>query len=332
MALINTEEISGKLRMKAIDLVNKKILITNFNGSQQEQDLTEPANCSGFGRVRHFKMRRSSDWPDNPLPILPAVKRLNFPEHTELRAQIFQNSVCNWRCWYCYVDFKLLNGDERHAKFLSCEELLDLYLSIDNRPPMIDLSGGQPDLTPEWIPWMMEALQERGIQDKVFLWSDDNLSNDYFWRFLSDQQIELVRQYPFYARVCCFKGINEQSFCINTKADGKLFYNQFDLFKRLFNLGIELYAYITLTAPSNSNFAYDIPNFLDKIQSIHQNLPLKIVPLKIYQFTPTIDRTNVDQSDLLAGQQKAIVIWQSELVKRFSTQMLESPITEVPLG
>jgi len=55
---------------------------------------------------------------------------------------------------------------------------------------MIDLSGGQPDLTPEWIPWMMEELNNRGLTDKVYLWSDDNLSNDYFWKYLSDAEID----------------------------------------------------------------------------------------------------------------------------------------------
>jgi len=33
---------------------------------------------------------------------------------------------------------------------------------------MIDLSGGQPDLTPEWIPWMMECLSDKGLNKKVY--------------------------------------------------------------------------------------------------------------------------------------------------------------------
>lgn len=331
MSLINTKEVSEKLRGKAIDLVSKKILITNFSGSEQEKDLTEPANCAGFGRIRHFKLHRATDWPANPLPIIPALKRLNLPNQTEIRAQIFQNSICNWRCWYCYVDYKLLNGDERFSKFLSCDELIDLYLAEGNRPLIIDLSGGQPDLTPEWIPWMMETLQNRNLQDKIFLWSDDNLSNDFFWKFLSMEQIELIRSYKLYARVCCFKGINEESFIINTKTEGKLFDNQFDLFKRLFKLGIDLYGYITLTCPSITNVEKDVSIFLDKIQNIHPSLPLRIIPLKIYEFSPTKDRKGVNQQDLLAGQEKAIIAWRNEIRRRFTDQEINLPITNIPL-
>ncbi|WP_217601983.1 radical SAM protein [Chitinophaga sp. GbtcB8] len=332
MNLIKTDEYSAKLRGKGIDIVNRKILISNYSGSEQEKDLTEPANCKGFGRVRHFKLRRSTDWPVNPLPIVPALKYLQLPDDSEVRAQIFQNSICNWRCWYCYVDFKLLNGDKRYSEFLSCDDLIDLYLAENDRPLIIDLSGGQPDLTPEWIPWMMETLRNRNLEDKIFLWSDDNLSNDYFWQYLSAEQIELVRTYQRYARVCCFKGINEESFIINTKSEGKLFDNQFHLFKRLFDLGIDLYGYITLTSPSATKFENDVPVFLDKIQRIHYNLPLRIVPLKIYEFSPTKDRKDYDQQDLLTGQQKAIAIWQNELRKRFPDNLLALPITDIPLN
>ena len=40
-------------------------------------------------------------------------------------------------------------------------ELVELYLDEPEPPPMIDLTGGQPDLTPEWVPWTMEELAGR---------------------------------------------------------------------------------------------------------------------------------------------------------------------------
>src|SRR5205085_11623142 len=141
--------------------------------------LSEPANCRGFGRVRHFRLDTGDNWIQNPLPILPAAKALGLNQYSQIKAQVFQNSVCNWRCWYCFVDFKLLSGDSKHSSFLTCNEMLDLYLAEENPAPMIDLTGGQPDLTPEWIPWMMQTLIEKGLDQKVYLWSDDNLSNDY---------------------------------------------------------------------------------------------------------------------------------------------------------
>lgn len=329
MNTIDTESYSQRLRSKSIDIANKKILITNYKGSLQEKDLTEPPNCNGFGRIRHFKLKVGSDWPSNPLPIVPAKKYLKLPELEEIRAQVFQNSVCNWRCWYCFVDFKLLNGDKRYSSYLSCEELLELYLQQENRPPMIDLSGGQPDLNPEWVPWMMEALKANNLENEVFLWSDDNLSNDYFWRYLTSQQIDLIASYKMYARVCCFKGIDEESFTLNTCADPKLFQNQFELYKRLHDLNIDLYAYITLTAPSSTNFQTAIPRFLDNLQKINEKIPLRVVPLRVFEFSPSISRNSVDKKDLFYGQMQAIEVWQQEMEKRFSANQLATYISDI---
>lgn len=329
---IDTDKISQHLRNKAINLHTKQILITNFAGSDQEKDLSEPANCDGYGRIRHFKIQSSKLWVPNPLPILPASKSLGVTAKKEIRAQVFQNSVCNWRCWYCFVDYKLLSGDYKYANFLSADQLVDLYLKQVNPPPMIDLTGGQPDLTPEWVPWMMGALLDRGLQNKVFLWSDDNLSNDYLWRFLTPTELDRIANYKMYARVCCFKGIDGQSFFLNTKADPALFDRQFELCKRLLDLGIDLYCYITITASTQTDFNKVIPELFDRLQLIDEQLPLRIVPLEILEFTPMKNRMTESLRDAIKGQYLALKVWESELSRRFSHSQLQMPITEIKLG
>jgi len=331
MTNIDTESFSSSLRAKAIDIEKKALLITNFSGSKQEKDLTKPANCYGFGRIRHFKEDAGIEWIKNPLPIAPATKALGIAQVSEIRAQVFQNSICNWRCWYCYVDYQLLSGNENRAAFLTCDEMLDLYLNEVNPATMIDLTGGQPDLTPEWVPWMMESLKARGLEDKIYLWSDDNLSNDYFWRYLSNSQIDLISSYKMYSRVCCFKGIDPRSFSLNTKADPSLFSNQFELFKRLLEINLDLYCYITLTANTDTDFESAVPEFFDRVQLIDEMLPLRIVPLRIFEFTPVISRLNECFRDMLQGQYLAIEAWKNEMAKRFSKELLSLPITEIEL-
>ncbi len=326
---IDTDEFSRTLRDRAIDLEGKKILITNYAGSEQEMDLSEPTNCEGFGRIRHFKLKSSDSWPSNPLPTVPAAVSLELGPSTEISAQVFQNAVCNWRCWYCFVDFKLLAGDKRHSKFLTCGELLDLYLKQGSPPRVIDLTGGQPDLTPEWIPWMMDSIKERGLDKEVYLWSDDNLSNDYFWRYLTDSQIATIIDCKHYGRVCCFKGIDKDSFSLNTKANPELFERQFDLYNRIYHLGIDLYGYITLNAHCSSDFQYHVPKFFDRIQSINENLILRMVPLEVFKFRPVVSRLAETEEDLLKGQYIAIEFWREELQKRFTTQTLAKSINDV---
>ena len=190
---IDTVEWSRHWRDTGLDIEGRRILVTNFLGTEQEEDLQEPPNCGGLGRIHHFKRATNSGWPLNPLPIDPACKALGIQRRDLLRAQVFQNAVCNWRCWYCFVPFSLLSANHKHSQWSTAAELLDLHLEQPDPPQVIDLTGGQPDLTPEWVPWMLQEIQSRNLDDKIYLWSDDNLSTDYFWRFLSADDIDMVR-------------------------------------------------------------------------------------------------------------------------------------------
>ena len=266
------------------------------------------------------------------LPIDPACKALGTKPGELLRAQAFQNAICNWRCWYCFVPFNLLSANHNHAQWLSAAELLDSHLEQPDPPQVIDLTGGQPDLTPEWVPWMLQEIQSRNLDDRIYLWSDDNLSTDYFWRYLSDDDIELVRNAKNYGRACCFKGFDEESFSFNTLAEGSLFARQFDLFRRFLELGVDLYAYVTLTSPTADRMSDRIAWFVDKLQSLHPNLPLRTIPLEIRVFTPVRRRIGVDAKRALEIQNSAVEAWNLQLEERFSLEQRTSAITEVALG
>lgn len=329
---LDTDALSARYRLAAVDLDQRRLLITNFRGTDQEQDLTEPANCGGFGRVRHFRRATSAGWPENPLPIDPASRALGLCSEEVLRAQVFQNAVCNWRCWYCFVDFKLLAANRQYSDWLSAGKLVDLFLAEPNRPRMIDLTGGQPDLTPEWVPWMMAELTSRGLDREVYLWSDDNLSNDYFWRYLSEEQRELVASYPKYGRVCCFKGFDAESFSFNTRAAPALFDRQFDLMSRLVALGIDVYAYATFTGPTCDDISGSVRKFIDRLQEIDERLPLRTVPLEVRVFTPVKGRMDTAREAALVHQQIAIATWSEEITRRFTVDERSMNIVDVRLG
>jgi uncharacterized Fe-S cluster-containing radical SAM superfamily protein len=329
---IDTDAVSLRYRNMAVDPINRRLLLTNFHNTEQEKDLSEPANCNGFGRIRHFRRATTKGWPSNPLPIDPARKKLRLPPADQLRAQAFQNAVCNWRCWYCFVPFNLLSANGSHASWLSPSDLVELYLDQSSPPSLIDLSGGQPDLTPEWVPWMMEELRRRGLQDRVFLWSDDNLGNDYFWRFLKEDERELVCTYDNYARVCCFKGFDAESFEFNTCAEPALFNSQFETFARLLATGMDLFAYVTITTPSRASISDGVRRFVDRLQAIHPNLPLRTIPLEIQVFTPVERRLNAAKTEALTNQWFAVEIWIKELENRYSMAERNQNIANVELG
>lgn len=320
--LIVTEEVSGRLRERGIDVSTRSVSLSRIAGSAQAEDISEPTNCHGFGRIRHFGYRTSPGWPDNPLPLLPAQRffRDREPKPSLGRAQVFQNSVCNWRCWYCYVPFSMLKGDPDKSEMVSVATMVDWYLDEPERPPILDLSGGQPDLTPEWVPWTIEALIARGLGEDVYLWSDDNLSNDFAFRYLSDDDWNTMVSHRGYGRVGCFKGFDEASFSFNTGADPAEFGNQFDIFRRLYATGIDLYAYITLTCPrpDRPDPGGSARSMLDRLSGIDERLPLRTVPLEVKVFTPTQRRVKADQESALAYQRDLIAAWNLEMETRFS--------------
>jgi len=328
--MIDTEPYSEQLRSKGVDASRQALLISDLRGSAQEDDLSEPVNCGGYGRVRHFDARTSSGWPDNPLPAAPAASALRLAPSARIRAQVFQNAVCNWRCWYCFVPFTLLSGNPAHSKWFTASDLVDAYLALADRPPVLDLSGGQPDLVPEWVPWTLQALDERGASD-VYLWSDDNLSTDYFWRYLTDSQRALIAAHPRYGRVCCFKGFDAESFAFNTRAAPELFARQLDLFGRLVATGMDVYAYVTLTGPSTDRVGEKVARFVDCLQEITEPLPLRTIPLEIQAWNPVTPRIGAAQRVALLVQAEAVAAWNAEIAARFTERERRRPVTEIRL-
>jgi uncharacterized Fe-S cluster-containing radical SAM superfamily protein len=330
---VNTERASGIYRGKTLDIVNQRVLMTRVQGSSQESDLQSPVNCGGFGRIRHFRRATSAGWPPNSLPIDPAARALGLPSGLEMiEAQVFQNAACNWRCWYCFVPFNLLSADTRYSEMQSMGDLVAGYAQLASRPPVLDLSGGQPDLTPEYILWTMRALRKHGLADSTMLWSDDNLSTDYFWSKLSlDEQAE-VAGYRNYARVGCFKGFDEESFEFNTVAEKGGLGKQIEFMGRLIESGLDMYAYATFTSPTAERIEEKMERFVDRLQQVHPNLPLRTVPLEIQIFTPTAGRLRAEHIVSMEVQKYAIAAWTDQLEKRFSQTERNQSVCDISIS
>lgn len=329
LPVIDTAKFSEQLRRRGVRLTTQEVLMTRFDGSKEAEDFTLPANCQGFGRIHHFQRSQGADWPANPLPIDPALRALKLPPSDTLQVQVFQNAICSWRCWYCFVDYELLSANPRFSEFKTCDQLLDLYLSEPQRPLVIDLSGGQPDLVPEWGYWFHQSLLKKDLSDRVYLWADDNLSNDYLWRFLSSEQISELASAPNYGRVGCFKGYDPRSFAFNTKAAPELFHQQFQLMRRLVETGFDVFGYATFTNTTDLGLQGLMTDFIDKMQEeVHELFPLRTVPLRIKTFSPTKERMTSEEERAVEIQKAAVDAWSRELEKRFTPEIRERSITE----
>lgn len=312
---IDTDKVSGQLRPRMIDLERRAISLTRFDRSDQAGDLSEPPNCGGFGRVHLFETEAFDDWPPNPLPIRPASRALGMAPTTSLPAQVFQNSGCNWRCWYCFVPFADLSA--RRGEMVDVTQLIDWDLEAHPEPHVIDLSGGQPDLTPEWTVWVLEELDKRQA-DHVYVWSDDNLSTDHIWTALTPAQRDFLGSHRRYGRAVCLKGYDASSFAFNTAAAPDLFDRQLELLSRIHHgTSIDYYVYLTITTPSVDELDRRMSTFLDRLQSIDESLPLRCVPLKVLEWGPVTRRMTMKHHEALGLQHVALGAWLEEIATRF---------------
>ena len=320
------------LRKHATNLERGELLVASLTNTEQERDLTKKPNCNGYGRIRHFRRNENPNWPPDPLPIDPGRKKLGLPESDIALAQVFQIGACNLQCWYCFVDDRLLTTNLNHSKFLSADELIRLYIEENDPPQIIDLSGGHPEIVPEWVPWMMRALTRKSIEGSTYLWSDDNLSVDFLWQYLDEKDLSLVREYRNYGRVGCFKGFDAKSFSFNTGASPDLFERQFFIMKKLISLGIDMYGYVTLTAPNTNKLESRMSEFIDRLQEVDYYLPLRVVPLEIKEYFANTSRIKPIHLQAIQIQFAVVDEWLTQLNKRYNENELALNICDVPLN
>lgn len=336
MTMRDPDDFAAALRDRGVDNVHSQILLSVLAGSEQEPDLSEPVVCEGLGRIRHFRRTTSPGWPDNPLPIAPAARWLGHTSLPEtMHALVYQNAVCNWRCWYCFVPFNLLAGHTSRSRWVTAGHLIELYQALPDRirPAVIDLSGGQPDLVPEWTIWMIDALSSAGLTRQVYLWSDDNLSNDYLFRYLTDDQLDRLAAAPNYGRACCLKGFDHASFAFNTGAPAGHFDRQLSLLRRIIATGMDVYCYATFTTPVLPASPVDAMRRLaDQLQSIDEHLPLRLVPLEVSVFGPVRPRLRHPHAESLRAQHHMAAAWRAVLAERFTGLQRATVITDVSIA
>jgi organic radical activating enzyme len=329
---MNATDIAVRLRSRIVNAEDRSLLLSRFDLSTQRKDLQDPPNVGGVGRIRHFRRNGAQGWLPNPLPIDPAALRLGRKNLASINAQVFQLAACDWRCWYCFVPYDHLSARPDRSAWKSAKELVQGWAALDQRPPMLDLSGGQPELVPEWVVWTMEELESQGLSESAYLWSDDNLSTDLTFEVLSPEQLRYMSAYRNYGRVGCFKGFDAGSFTFNTQAAMTEYDAQFARFRRLRDLGLDLYGYVTLTHDHEDRLVPELMSaFVDRLQSIDGDLPLRTVPLQIHAFGTVVPRLDERRRRAIeTGQYRALEAWTHELNVRFSPELRALSISDVP--
>ena len=177
----------------------------------------------------------------------------------------------------------------------------------------------------------MKELDKRKRSQEIFLWSDDVLTTDFLVEKMSKEQINYMTKYKNYAKICCLKGFDNESFEYNTGMDKKEFDNQIKRLKMCIDIGFDVYGYIILVCKDLNDIESKIKKTMDKLQEISYFLPLRIIPIKIEKFSAVIERLNEEREQSILNQYQVLQIWNNELYNRFTKTELECNIADLKL-
>ncbi len=341
-----------KLRSGMIDLENKKVLLANFKGSSQSQDIPRVRKFGDFFRAKLYEKPEETkknlhNFRKEPAGI--AAEKLGSPwnqldkkflEDPWQGPQIqecnnvflFQVNGCNLNCWYCYVDNINKSGNSKCGIYASTEEILMHFLVESRKSQFLNnphrkinilrISGGDPMIVPEIIYWMIKTIEKFGLENYIYLWIDSNLTTfDFYWRYLSSKQREKIRNYKNIGFMGCYKGLDEEMFYKVTGAIPEFFKAQFIMHRWLLDEGLDVYSYLYPVVLSTNNLSLRIKRFIRKMQNeVGKLAPLRLTTpyIKIYSPIETDYRLTPERVNAIyENQHVAIKTWKKEMKKNY---------------
>ncbi|MDW9970420.1 hypothetical protein GOB98_10515 [Sinorhizobium meliloti] len=307
------------LRDKLVRRAEQQILVAHLIGSHQAEDEYSYVNCEGVGRERVYtSFQLHFDERQRPGPAAARFGRLETGR--PIRTQVFQVAGCDLRCWYCFVDFQLLSGLNNRGRWLTAQDLFELMKSSGEYPPVIELSGGQVELVPEWTLWMMRELERLRLDGEIAVWSDDNLTSDFFWRFLSPTEQSYVKSFPRYSRAVCLKGFDEESFEVNTGFPGEIFLRQIEILNRLISEDFPLVIYLTVVDKARPDEVVEakMASFAQILEAIRPGLSRDVIPLRMASFRNMMRRANSHRLEMFGLQRARFCAWQKTVETHFA--------------
>ncbi|MFH1249122.1 MAG: radical SAM protein [archaeon] len=294
------------------------LLLANFSGTTQEKDIEKRTpvidefyrvkiNVKSFSEnEKENQGKRTVDFSKNEevfgalreefdMPYWAFTRMANIPLKDLSKTFIYQLKACNLNCPWCYVDDINKNGElGNNSRFFSIEQIVDAFEDERKKQPLHNFrpSGGEPTIAVEqWLEALSE-MRKRGIEDKVYVQSDTNLTTGHFIDTLEEKgdidkrTLNEIASYNNFGLLSSFKGTDTVSFWEATGgANPELHKEQFYSLNKLVKAGIDCYPFIYGPNPET------IEDFMKKgARAFGEGFYLKtwILPLKLYG--PAIER------------------------------------------
>ncbi len=267
-----------------------KLLLANFDGSIQQQDLNKTKG-SVQGAVESYYRIKSNIKPEPwkkfletgdkkqlmfdfnwwPMPALGTDDEKKNPEHWN-DVFIYQLKACNIACPFCFVDRYNNDGYQGHgARFFSVDEIVDAFVKVREEKAKLGIninvlraSGGEPSLVPEQWLGLLREVEKRGLSREVYVQSDTNLLTApalSYWiekGELDRNILSEIAQYPNFGLLSCFKGTDPDNFSENTGCAPSHFAEPFISFGLFLQSGIKIYPHLINPNPQTLEGFMDV--------------------------------------------------------------------------
>jgi uncharacterized Fe-S cluster-containing radical SAM superfamily protein len=260
--------------------------------------------------------------------------------HGNNRLLTVQVGGCNFRCWYCYCDDALLKG--KNLAYLTPKELVDRFIqqrindySQGMQSNVLRISGGEPFLAPELILGCLKEIKRRGLDDRIFIWAETNLSP-----FLKESNssppivetwvnLDEFAGFRNFALHPCVHGTSPENLREITKVDSKWFDGLLEGFKTLIQRKIDIYP----TFSPNMCPPRDVEGLFQKLSSIHEYLPLRFALIEYHLDYPSVFMRHEAQQHLTVYNKYLVIKkWNELLLKTYGLSYAEKPRQEIPLS
>jgi uncharacterized Fe-S cluster-containing radical SAM superfamily protein len=310
---------------------SESIFVIEFSSTAQSSDSYHRSSVHPCIRIREFSSFAMHAQPASYHGRSPRynclLKKNSLSTESPWKTATIQLLGCAWRCWYCYVDPVNLKHTSPHARKIRIADLCIEACSVSEG--ILDLSGGQPDLVPEWPLYFNKQIMAIQGASRLHIRSEDNLCNDFLWRFLSAKEVGELARSPLYTRIGCFKGFDSESFG-DVVGNGFKFDDQLTCAARLIRDGFDPFYYATFSPSSAERLEARIRIFFEQLLGISDSLPLRVIPLLLRRTENWKPRRGVTFERKAEYNDMANQVWFALIQENFGKGAFGTELRELP--
>lgn len=256
-------------------------LFANLLGTKEAEDSYHQINHGGFGRVRNFK--NFLFHVETDIRERRKFFRLNAAGEwcSQFQSQVFQIGICTLKCWYCFVDRENLDGTNPYSAYLKPKDILQMFLESWPNIRNLDISGGSPDLCPEFVLELLCEIERAGLKEKITIWVESNLDVNYYCK-LPRKKIEYMAAFPNFHLLCSLKGWDSPSVAFNTRNTAS-FDQQLDGLRFFYQHNFSLSVYLVFVGKTIANNK-EVTELFNQLKRISRKLPEQCIPIYIKKF------------------------------------------------